>query len=161
MSGEIIIFLSLIFISSYFLYLAFQLPKVPWLSIGSEVWPSILLIGIIITCVVALVYRAIKKNYYKPPKMDREGLLRIVGTILFIVTYALTFEYLGYFVSTVVLFSIYLRFLKVRAPISVLLSIFLALLATVMFPIGLLIPLPRGYGVFCDFTTHLLSLFGR
>ncbi|MEM0360881.1 MAG: tripartite tricarboxylate transporter TctB family protein [Sulfolobales archaeon] len=161
MKGEIIIFLSLLIISSYFLHLAFQLPKIPWLTIGSEVWPSILLSGIITTCTAALIYRAVKKNYYVPPKIKREGALRVVGTVIFILVYAFVFEYLGYFITTLVLFSIYLKFLKVRAAISVLVALIFALLATVMFPVGLLIPLPRGVGVFYDFTSYVLSLFGR
>lgn len=161
MSGEVIIFLSLILISSYFLYLAFQLPKIPWLAIGSEVWPSILLSGIIITCIVALIYRAVKKNYYIPPKIKREGVFRVISTVIFILVYALVFEYLGYFITTLALFSIYLRFLKVKAVTSVLVALVFTLLATIMFPVGLLIPLPRGVGVFYDLTSYVLSLFGR
>lgn len=161
MSGETIIFLSLIIISSYFLYLAFQLPKLPWLAIGSEVWPSILLSGVLITCTVALIYRALKKNYYIPPKLERDGAVRVIGTLIFISIYALTFEYFGYFVSTLSLFSIYLRFLNVRVVVSVIVSLIFTLLATIMFPVGLLIPLPRGVGIFYDFTSYILSLFGR
>lgn len=161
MIGEVIIFLSLLIISSYFLYLAFQLPKVPWLAIGSEVWPSILLSGIIIACIATLIYRAIKKNYYVPPRIERDGMLRVLGTAIFISVYALTFEYVGYFISTLILFSIYLKILKVRIVTSVLLALFFALLATIIFPVGLLIPLPRGHGVFNEFTSYLLSLFGR
>ncbi len=161
MIGEIIIFLSLILVSSYFLYLAFQLPKVPWLFIGSEVWPSILLSGIIIACIMALVYRIVKKNYYVPPRIERDGMFRVLGTAIFISVYALTFEYLGYFISTLILFSIYLKVLKVKMVTSVFLALFFALLATIMFPVGLLIPLPRGHGPFNEFTSYLLSLFGR
>lgn len=161
MSGEVIIFLLLILISSYFLYLAFQLPKIPWLAIGSEVWPSILLSGIIVTCIVALTYRAVKKNYYTPPKIKRDGVFRVAGTAVFILVYALVFEYLGYFITTLVLFSMYLTFLKVRTTTSVLIALVFTLLATIMFPVGLLIPLPRGVGVFYDFTSYMLSLFGR
>lgn len=161
MQGEIIIFLSLLIISSYFLYLAFQLPKLPFVAIGPEVWPATLLIGLIITCIIALASRFIKKNYFKPPKLERRGFFRIITTIIFIVLYAFIFEYLGFFMSTFLMFSTYLRVLNVRIITSVIVGLVFALLSMLIFPVMLLIPLPRGFGVFHDITTYLLSLFGR
>jgi len=159
--GEMIIFSLLIIFSSYFLYEALRLPKLPWVVIGPEVWPSILLIGIIISCISAIIYRYIKKNYYRPPKLGRSGLSRVLTTIVFVVVYALVFEYVGFFISTLVLIPTYLKFLRVKTLTSLLVGFIFAMLALLLFPVFLLIPLPRGYGVFYDLTTYILGLFGR
>ncbi|GEM_PF-1232072 len=161
MYGEMIIFSLLIIFSSYFLYEALRLPKLPWVVIGPEVWPSILLIGIIISCISAIIYRYIKKNYYRPPKLGRSGLSRVLTTIVFVVVYALVFEYVGFFISTLVLIPTYLKFLRVKTLTSLLVGFIFAMLALLLFPVFLLIPLPRGYGVFYDLTTYILGLFGR
>jgi len=159
--GEIIIFSLLLIFSSYFLYEALRLPKLPWVVIGPEVWPSILLIGIIISCISAIIYRYIKKNYYRPPRLGRVGLSRVLTTIVFVVVYALVFEYVGFFISTLVLILTYLKFLRVKTLTSLLVGFIFAMLALLLFPVFLLIPLPRGYGVFYDLTTYILGLFGR
>jgi len=159
--GEMIIFSLLLIFSSYFLYEALRLPKLPWVVIGPEVWPSILLIGIIISCISAIIYRYIKKNYYRPPKLGRSGLSRVLTTIVFVVVYALVFEYVGFFISTLVLIPTYLKFLRVKTLTSLLVGFIFAMLALLLFPVFLLIPLPRGYGVFYDLTTYILGLFGR
>jgi len=159
--GEMIIFSLLLIFSSYFLYEALRLPKLPWVVIGPEVWPSILLIGIIISCISAIIYRYIKKNYYRPPKLGRSGLSRVLTTIVFVVVYALVFEYVGFFISTLVLIPTYLKFLRVKTLTSLLVGFIFAMLALLLFPAFLLIPLPRGYGVFYDLTTYILGLFGR
>lgn len=161
MYGEMIIFSLLLIFSSYFLYEALRLPKLPWVVIGPEVWPSILLIGIIISCISAIIYRYIKKNYYRPPKLGRSGLSRVLTTIVFVVVYALVFEYVGFFISTLVLIPTYLKFLRVKTLTSLLVGFIFAMLALLLFPVFLLIPLPRGYGVFYDLTTYILGLFGR
>lgn len=161
MYGEIIIFSLLLIFSSYFLYEALRLPKLPWVVIGPEVWPSILLIGIIISCISAIIYRYIKKNYYRPPRLGRVGLSRVLTTIVFVVVYALVFEYVGFFISTLVLILTYLKFLRVKTLTSLLVGFIFAMLALLLFPVFLLIPLPRGYGVFYDLTTYILGLFGR
>lgn len=161
MYGEIVIFLLLIISSSYFLYEASKLPKLPWVTIGSEVWPSALLIAMITACISALIYRFLRKNYYKPPKLDKNGLIRVLATILFIIVYAVIFEYVGFLISTLLLFPTYLRFLGVRTAASLLVGLVFTMLALLMFPVAFLIPLPRGYGVFYDITTYVLSLFGR
>ncbi|MEL9996913.1 MAG: tripartite tricarboxylate transporter TctB family protein [Sulfolobales archaeon] len=159
--GEIIVFLSLLISSSYLLYEALKLPKLPFVVIGPEVWPSILLIGIIISCISAVVYRYVRKNYYRPPKLGRDGLIRVLTTIMFIVIYALVFEYIGFFISTLLLIPIYLKFLRVKTLTSLVVGFIFAMLALLLFPVFLLIPLPRGYGVFYDLTTYILGLFGR
>jgi len=159
--GEIIIFSLLLIFSSYFLYEALRLPKLPWVVIGPEAWPSILLIGIIISCISAIIYRYIKKNYYRPPRLGRVGLSRVLTTIVFVVVYALVFEYVGFFISTLVLILTYLKFLRVKTLTSLLVGFIFAMLALLLFPVFLLIPLPRGYGVFYDLTTYILGLFGR
>ena len=161
MYGEIIVFLLLLISSSYLLYEALKLPKLPFIVIGPEVWPSTLLIGIIISCISAVVYRYIRKNYYRPPKLEGGGLTRILVTIMFIVVYALVFDYVGFFVSTLVLIPIYLKFLRVKTLTSLVVGFIFAMLALLLFPVFLLIPLPRGYGVFYDLTTYILGLFGR
>jgi len=161
MYGEIIIFSLLLILSSYLLYEALRLPKLPWVVIGTEVWPSVLLIGIIISCILAIIYRCIKKNYYRPPKLEKSGLTRVITTIAFIMIYALIFEYVGFFISTLVLIPIYLKFLRVKTLTSLIVGFIFAMLALLMFPVFLLIPLPRGYGVFYSITTYILSLFGR
>jgi hypothetical protein len=88
------------------------------------------------------------KNYYRPPKLGRGGLIRVLVTIMFIVVYALVFDYVGFFISTLLLISIYLKFLRVKTLTSLVVGFIFAMLALLLFPVFLLIPLPRGYGLF-------------
>ncbi len=115
----------------------------------------------LLACTSSIIYRVIKKNYYRPAPLEKGGLSRIIVTAFFIMVYGVTLEYLGFFISTLVLSSTYLRFLKVDVLRSVLVGFIFAMLALLMFPVLLLIPLPRGYGVFHDITTYMLALFGR
>lgn len=161
MSGEVIILSFLIVFSLYFIYLSLQLPRIAGVFIGPEVWPLTILLAILISSIAALVHRLVSKRYYSPPRLGRKGVLRVSATIALVLAYALAFSYLGFFLSTMLLFILYLKFLGVKTTYSVVAGLIFAFLALTLFPVLLLIPLPRGYGVFHDITSYILSFFGR
>lgn len=161
MHGEAIILIFLAVLSAYFIHLSLKLPRIAGVFIGPEAWPLVLLVGILVSSTAALAYKLVKRAYYRPPRLERGGLFRVSTTIALIAAYALVFSYLGFFVSTLVLFAVYLKLLGVKTLYSVVAGLLLALMALITFPVLLLIPLPRGYGVFYDVTSYVLGIFGR
>jgi len=161
MCWELIIYIFLILISSYFTYLSLQLPHIAGVSVGPEVWPLALLTLIVIASGAALIYRLLRGGCVSPPKLDRAGVYGVLMTMVFVATYALTFIYLGFFISTLLVFTTYLRLIGVKTTYSLVAGLIFSFLALITFPVLLLIPLPRGYGVFYDLTSYVLSIFGR
>lgn len=160
MKGETIISIFFLFIASYFLYLTLRLPTPPFGVVGPKVWPAILLLGVILSC-IGVIYSVKRGKYVTVKKMDRNELIKFIGTILFILLYTALLNILGFFVSTLVLFMIYLRFMGLKLWKSIIAGVFFAFFATIVFPVLLTSFLPRGQGIFYDITSYILSLFGR
>jgi H+/Cl- antiporter ClcA len=161
MRSETIIPIFFLSLAIYFLYLAFQLPSTPWVTVGPQVWPAILLVGIIFSCVGIIYSNIVKKEYVIPEKIDREGLIRLIGTSVFIFSYIVLIDIIGFIFDTLILSSIYLYFMRVKLWVSVILGILFTIFALLLFPVVLTALLPRGQGIFYDLTSYILSIFGR
>jgi len=160
---EKLFFSALIITSLFFIYSSLQLPKTRWTIIGPEVWPMIVLIGIIITSFISLLELVLKRSTgpKSKSKLNKIHMKRIIATIIYIISYAVTFYYIGFLFSTIITTSLYLVYIGLKPWKALITSLVYALFALIVFPFILFIPLPTGFWIFRDITSSILILLGR
>ena len=161
MKGETIISILFLFLAIYFIHLTLQLPNPPWVVVGPHVWPAILLIGVVFSCIGIIYNNVVNKKYVIPEKIGRNELIRLIGTLILVFSYSALLDVLGFFITTLILFPIYLRFMGVKLWKSIITGIFLAVFALLLFQVIIMASLPRGQGIFYYLTSYILSIFGR
>jgi len=153
--GELIIPLSFLVASIYLFYLAmqFRAPFRMGFQVGPDVFPKILT-GIMMVLSVVLIYNAVKRGGLTEfEKVVKPRNLWI--TLAFIITYAFLLEIVGFVVLTPVWIAAYMFAIGMRRwtwllGATVIFSVFMI----VVFAMFMLIPLPRGVGIFRE-----ISLF--
>lgn len=93
--------------------------------------------------------------------MSRNEFIRLIGALMLMLSYLILLDVLGFFLSTLILFSIYLRFMGVKLWKSIMISIFITIFVLLLFQVAIMAYLPRGQGIFYYLTSYILSLFGR
>ena len=147
--GELIIPLSFLIASIYLFYLAmqFRAPFKMGFQVGPDVFPKILT-GIMMVLSMVLIYNAVKRGGLAEfEKVVKPRNLWI--TLAFIIAYAFLLETVGFVVLTPIwiagyMFAIGMRRWTWLLGAAVILSAFMIL----VFPKMMLIPLPRGVGIF-------------
>lgn len=160
---EKVFFSSLIVVSLFFIYSSLQLPKTRWTIVGPEVWPMIVLIGIMVTSFISLLELILKRKTISKSKskLGKIYIKRMVATIIYIVSYAVTFYYTGFLFSTIITTTSYLMYVGLKPWKALITSFIYASFALITFPVLLFIPLPTGFGIFRDITSSILILLGR
>lgn len=147
--GELIIPLSFLVASIYLFYLAmqFRAPFRMGFQVGPDVFPKILT-GIMMVLSVVLIYNAVKRGGLTEfEKVVNPRNLWI--TLAFIIAYAFLLETVGFVVLTPIWVAAYMFAIGMRRwtwllGATLILSVFLI----AVFAMFMLIPLPRGVGIF-------------
>jgi putative tricarboxylic transport membrane protein len=130
-------------------------------GISPNAWPSILLGGLILCGTLltlqSILQRSRGRTDAHPQEKSGAGNTRaMVGVIVATVGYIIAFRFLGFLVSTYLFMSITLFILGVREKKKLLL---LPLLVVSLLTLGmakiLYIPLPKGMGIFREFTAFV------
>ncbi|MEM2305809.1 MAG: tripartite tricarboxylate transporter TctB family protein [Candidatus Methanomethylicia archaeon] len=161
LKGETIISIFFLILAIYLLHITFQLPIPSWVVVGPHVWPAILLIGMIFSCIGIIYNDMITKKYVTPEKISRNEFIRLIGTLMFMFSYSILLDILGFLLSTLILFPIYLRFMNVKLWKSIMVGILFAIFALLLFQVVIMAYLPRGQGIFYYLTSYILNLFSR
>ena len=147
--GELIIPLSFLAASAYLFYLAaqFHAPFRMGFQVGPDVFPKILT-GIMMVLSVVLIYSAVRKSgLTESEKVVNPGNLWI--TLAFIIAYAFLLEVVGFVVLTPIWVATYMFAIGMRRWTWLLgATVIFSLFMIVVFPKLMLIPLPRGMGIF-------------
>lgn len=127
--------------------------KGQWIHYGPEFWPNTLLhIGIFLGALQ--VFFMARSHISRPRTSTQETatsreLLRVFRVLGILVLYAWAIPRAGFIPSTVLMVAVYLLALGQRRPLVVLsISVLLPLLVLVVFTRILVVPLPRGIGIF-------------
>ena len=147
--GELIVPLSFLVASIYLFYLAMQFhaPFRMGFQVGPDVFPKILTTIMMLLSVV-LIYNAVKRGgLIEFEKVVNPRNLWI--TLAFIIAYAFLLEIFGFVVLTPIWIATYMFAIGMRRwtwllGAAVIFSVFMI----VVFPKLMLIPLPRGMGIF-------------
>ena len=130
------------------------------------VWPRAIAVLLIIFSILALIddFKAWKKTKGNEAAIksakeasdgyDPKGRLRMIGSIIILGLYSLVgFRYLGFISSTLLVIPILMLWLGERKWLRiVLLTVIMTFLCVFLFCKFMLIPLPRGSGIFRDFS---------
>jgi len=145
--GDLVVSLFFLFSGLYFLYLTKNLPKPYKQIIGPDFFPSLIL-GLWIILSIWLIIR----NIRMPEKINhiqREHGKNFWITIVFMFSYALLLNYIGFLVLTLVSLFLFLYCIGVRNwKILISCSVGLSFAILIMFPMIMSIPLPRGVWIF-------------
>lgn len=126
-----------------------------------EFWPRIVLIGVTLTLFIKF-YWLQKESLSKNSLQKMANLLfckRTILGIMIVTVYCFSTQYLGFAFATMVYLAIFMRFLGQKSlkilmigpPISVLIILF-------VFWRILYVSLPKGLGIFLDFSNALLTI---
>ncbi|MEW6244384.1 MAG: tripartite tricarboxylate transporter TctB family protein [Bacillota bacterium] len=132
--------------------IATAIRKGQWIYHGPEFWPNTILTFGLLLCailVVSLLRKPPMKNWEAEPKATSRELIRMLKVAVFLVAYAFAIPRIGFIPSTIVSGIFYLLALGERRPLIVAgLPLTVTLLILVIFTRILVVPLPRGTGVF-------------
>ncbi len=119
---EIFFPLLMIVISSVVLVLISQFdePHYQDASVNAQFFPSAIAIAQIIICIALIVQRKLKASI-QPPAVPIFSKMAIFG-IGFLVAYALLIHIVGYLIASLVAFTAYLVFFKVKKPLYYLIA---------------------------------------
>ncbi len=149
----------------FFIYCIFYMhqttPKPIPNTMGSEVWPYFIL-GVLIVLIGAnMLLIAAKNRKTSGPLKIEISAAKIIRSKMFLqivmlVVYSLILDYIGFVFSTLILCgcSIALIGQKKKWVIAAG-AVVITLVIFFMFSWGLMVPLPRGYGVFREFSLML------
>jgi hypothetical protein len=140
-----------------------------WRFIAPDFWPiwilnfAVLISAGILFSAIKDVYKEIKDSAAKQPIGEpatemptAKELGRTLGVVGITLVYLYLMPILGFFVSTIVFGIVYLLFLRERQAVTLISApIFLVLLIYIVFTQLLVVPLPRGIGIFYAISTFL------
>jgi hypothetical protein len=120
-------------------------------SVGPDYWPQLILGGMLILGVILLVDVIKRKGKMKgkeeeAPKPYPQNLYIVLGLAL---VYTFAMNYLGFAISTLLLMIALMWVLKVRKIKTIMLtSVLTTTFMVVLFPKIMMVPMPRGTGIF-------------
>lgn len=148
------IILGLLVVSCFLLYIAreLQLPAATGYKVGDDLWPKIVLIGLIIMSVVSLVFGWKKQAEVsvREPYASWTRWLVIIGMSL---VYSYSLQYIGFVLLTPFFIGAFMRILGLRKILPLVgLSILLTAAFFFLFRTVLSVPLPLGLWYFKEFS---------
>jgi len=159
--GQIIMSLVILVTAVYFYLNTLTFPSfAQYGSVDSDFWPKIVL-GLLIFCSAMLLlenYRRRRAHHDqgqgKKEDYDPKGLIRMLGTGALLLFYVfIGLQYLGFLLSTLIFTAALMYWLGNRKPVTIaLVSVLSSSLFMVIFCRLMLIPLPRGEGLFRTFS---------
>lgn len=165
--GHIIMSIVILIFGVIFFANSFGFPELQGGALpDAGVWPRYIALLLIIFSILALIddFKAWKKAKSsdidaKAAKeaaegYDPKGRFRMIGAIIILGLYSLVgFRYLGFIASTLLVIPIIMLWLGERKWLRiVLLTVIMTVLCVFLFCKFMLIPLPRGAGIFRDFS---------
>lgn len=152
--SEKFLILALLGISGFLLYVSreFELPAATGYKVGDDLWPKIVLIGLIIMLVLSLVFGWKKQAEVRvrEPNASWQRWLVIIGMSL---VYAYSLQYIGFLVLTPFLAGALMHILGLRKILPLAgLSILLTAAFFFLFRTMLGVPLPLGLWYFREFS---------
>ncbi|MEM1524639.1 MAG: tripartite tricarboxylate transporter TctB family protein [Nitrososphaerales archaeon] len=142
--GELIISLSFFIFSIYFFYLSTQITGPVTMEIGPEVFPEFLL-GTIMLLSILLIYNSIKKEIKSRLRITKN----VIFSILFLLSYIYLLEIMGLIPLTPIALATYMYAIGIKNWKWLLFAtIGISLVLIILFPILMLVPIPRGIGIF-------------
>jgi len=152
--AEKVLILGLLAVSGFMLYVSreFALPAASGYKVGDDLWPKIVLIGLIFMLVLSLVF-----GWKKPAEVrvrePNESWLRWLVTIGISLVYAYTLQYMGFLILTPFFVGALMRILGLRKLLPLIgLSILLTAAFFFLFRNVLSVPLPLGLWYFKKFS---------
>jgi len=157
--GEIILLTAMIAACAFLIHVGLQIPVGRSKTlITPSTWPVACLL-LIAGCSLALILlRLIQKSApardaaASGEETEERHPRRALYTIVFIVGYMALVPYAGFVVTSIVSVGLFMFSLKVRRIYAVLIPVLLTALLTGIFAIALQVPLPRGMGLFQEFS---------
>lgn len=153
------IILGLLVVAGFMLYIAreLQLPAATGYKVGDDLWPKIVLTGLIIMSVVSLVFGWKKQAEVsvREPHASWTRLLVIIGMSL---VYAYSLQYMGFLLLTPFFIGAFMRILGLRKILHLVgLSLPLTAAFFFLFRMVLSVPLPLGLWYFKEFSLLFLD----
>lgn len=155
--GGIIFNFILLAVFSVFLKMSFSIEDLREVDpLGAAGFPIFILILLVILLLLSLIntIKAYVKNKNKTASnLSRESIFMVVSLVIFIALFTLVLDKIGFFFSILLLTPSVLFVLGERRKlIVILLTIFIPIVFTILFGVILSIPLPRGIGLFMEFS---------
>lgn len=149
---ELIVHIIILAISAIMLIFTFQFEGLNISTGGGPAfWPQILLSLIIILelLVIAFTYKKYKKGELKKEK--GEGTIypqNLYMSIASLTLYIILMKYIGFLISSTIFMIFMMYILKVKLKTNIIVSLLSGYVITFVFGNLLMVPLPRGMGVF-------------
>lgn len=164
--GEAVLLLVLIVTAIYLITVGLEIPVGRGRSpVTPATWP-VMSLGIIVGCsALLLIFRLINRNKNAaatkasaedaigdPAEEAEEYPQRALYTIIFMVVYLVGIPYTGFLPVTLVALGLYMVSIGCARKYAVIIPLLMTALITVIFGIALKVPLPRGIGLFREFS---------
>lgn len=144
--GELIISLSFFIFSIYFFYLSTQITGPITMEIGPEIFPKFLLSSIMLLSIL-LIYNSIKKESKARLRITKN----FIFSIIFLLSYIYLLEIMGLIPLTPIALATYMYSIGIRNwKWLIFATIGISLVLIILFPILMLVPIPKGIGIFRD-----------
>lgn len=151
--------LGILIVSFFLLYIArdLRLPEAIGYKVGDDLWPEIVLIGLIIMSVLSLVF-GWKKQAEVSVKEPHASWVRLLVVIGMSLVYAYSLQYIGFLSLTPFFAGAFMYILGLRKILSLIgLSILMTAAFFFLFRIVLSVPLPLGLWYFKIFSLLFLG----
>jgi len=152
LNRDTVIAVVLIAITAIFIGETFNIPKFDYASIGSEVWPRIILTPLLVLCVIYLLQSLRQKAVAEGKPFSIRGFFQqygnpIMGFLIFLAFLA-TLDYLGMLIGGILLTFCLLTAFGNRTPRALLLHVAIAVISVgavwSLFTFALRVYLPEG-----------------
>ncbi|MCL4439228.1 MAG: tripartite tricarboxylate transporter TctB family protein [Firmicutes bacterium] len=160
-SGDLIMSLVILVVAIALYLTTFTFPVFPqYRYVDSGFWPKIVLAVLIFLAIMLVIESVRKKRHLQVigqggvEKQEREGLVRMLGAGALLLVYIfIGLQYVGFVLSTLLFTVAFMVLLGNRRPLPLVLTpLLITGLSVAVFSRMLLVPLPRGVGIFYLFS---------